>query len=98
MKIKYRLSIIVISVVVVIVAALSIIMLSRASSLQMDTAKTSQERLAAEQARVIQMRFEGYLRTIQTLAYTLADFDKIEVGRQRGSFDQLMESILRSEE
>jgi methyl-accepting chemotaxis protein len=98
MKLKYRLSLIVISVVVIIVAAISIILLNRASSLQMATAKTSQERLAADQARVIQMRYEAYLRTAQTLADALADFDQADVGRQRNRFDQFMESILRSED
>ncbi|MDR2784701.1 MAG: methyl-accepting chemotaxis protein, partial [Treponema sp.] len=98
MKIKYRLSLIVISVVIVIVAALSITLLNRASFLQMETARISQERLAAEQARIIQIEYESYLRTINTLAYALSDFDKADVGRQRNRFDQLMESILYSEE
>jgi methyl-accepting chemotaxis protein len=98
MKLKYRLSLIVILIVAVIVAAISIISLSRASSLQMDSAKISQKRLAAEQARTIQMRYEAYLRTALTLADALEDFDKIDAGRQRPRFDQFMESVLRSED
>ncbi|MDR0386863.1 MAG: methyl-accepting chemotaxis protein [Treponema sp.] len=98
MKLKYRLSLIVISVMIVIVAAISVILLNHASSMQMTTAKESQERLAAEQARVIQMRYENFLRIAYTLANTLADFDKAEPGRQRNRFDQFMESILQSEE
>ncbi|MDR2608954.1 MAG: hypothetical protein LBC57_11245, partial [Treponema sp.] len=98
MKIKYRLSIIVISILIAIVAAISIILLSRASSLQMAVARTSQERLAAEQARVIQMHYEAYFRAAYTLADALSDFDKTDVGRQRDRFEQLMESILQSEE
>jgi methyl-accepting chemotaxis protein len=98
MKIKYRLSIIVISVVIVIVMAISVILLNRASSLQMESARLSQKRLAAEQAKAIQMRYELYFRTAHTLADALSDFDKTDVGRQRNRFDQFMESILRSEE
>ena len=98
MKLKYRLSLIVISVVIIIMAAISIVLLSRASVLQMDTSMLSQERLAAEQARLVQMRYAAYIRTAHTLADTLADFDRTEVGRQRNRFDQFMESILRSEE
>jgi methyl-accepting chemotaxis protein len=64
----------------------------------MAMARTSQRRLAAEQARVIQIRYEAYLRTAHTLADALADFDKTDVGRQRDRFDQFMESILLSEE
>jgi methyl-accepting chemotaxis protein len=98
MKLKYRLCLIVISILAIIVAAISVILLNRASSLQMQTSLASQERLAAEQARVIQMRYEAYLRTAYTLANTLSDFDKADVGRQRNRFDQFMESILQSEE
>ncbi|MDR1247916.1 MAG: methyl-accepting chemotaxis protein [Treponema sp.] len=98
MKLKYRLCIIVISILVVIVAAISIILLNRASSLQMAAARTSQRRLAAEQARVIQIHYEAYLRTAHILADTLADFDKSDAGGQRYRFDQFMESILQSEE
>ncbi|MDR2629745.1 MAG: methyl-accepting chemotaxis protein [Spirochaetaceae bacterium] len=98
MKLKYRLSLIVISVVVSMMAAMSVIMLSRASSMQLVTEKTSQERLAAEQTRILQMWYAAYFRTAHTLADTLSDFDKADVGRQRNRFDQFMESILRSEE
>ncbi|MDR2136535.1 MAG: methyl-accepting chemotaxis protein [Treponema sp.] len=98
MKIKYRLCVIVISILVVVVAAISIILLNRASSMQMATAHQSQERLAAEQSRIIQMNYERYLCIAQTLAHTLADYDKTEVGRQRNRFDQIMESILHSED
>jgi methyl-accepting chemotaxis protein len=98
MKLKYRLSLIVISVVVVTVTVISVILLNHASSLQMNTAMTSQERLAAEQAKTIQMRYEAYIRTVHTLADALSDFDKVEAGKQRDRFDQFMESILHSEE
>ncbi|MDR3122438.1 MAG: methyl-accepting chemotaxis protein [Treponema sp.] len=98
MKLKYRLCAIVISIVAVIVAGLSVILLNHASSMQMDTALESQERLAAEQARIIQMAYEANLRIADVLAGALADFDKTGAGGQRTRFDQFMESILQSEE
>ncbi|MDR2797344.1 MAG: methyl-accepting chemotaxis protein [Treponema sp.] len=98
MKLKYRLCIIVISILVVIVATISAILLLHSSSIQMTTSMESQERLAAEQARVIQIQYETYLSIAHTLADILGDFDKTEAGRQRNRFDQLMESILYSEE
>ncbi|MDR1933121.1 MAG: methyl-accepting chemotaxis protein [Spirochaetales bacterium] len=98
MKLKYRLSVIVIAILVTVVASISFILLNRASAMQMALAKESQQRLAAEQARIIQTRYEGYLRVAQTLANMLADFDAADVGRQRNRFDRLMESVLVSEE
>jgi methyl-accepting chemotaxis protein len=97
MKLKYRLSLIVIAVLIVIVAAISIILLNRASSMQMATAMESQNRLAAEQARIIQGRYEGYLRVVNTLAGMMADFDKADLGRQRNRFDQILNSVLETE-
>jgi methyl-accepting chemotaxis protein len=79
-------------------AALSVILVSIASSTQMATALESQERLAAEQARVIQMRYETYLRIAHTLADAMADYDKTEAGRQRNRFDQFMQSVVLSNE
>ncbi|MHB9291365.1 putative methyl-accepting chemotaxis protein [Hollandina sp. SP2] len=96
MKLKYRLCIIVISILVAIVAFISTVLLIHASSIQMATSDESQERLAAEQARLIQMYYETYLGIAHTLAAALADFDNADVGRQRKRFDDFMESILYS--
>jgi methyl-accepting chemotaxis protein len=64
----------------------------------MATALESQERLAAEQARVIQMRYETYLRIAHTLADAMADYDATEPGRQRGRYDQFIHSVVLSNE
>jgi methyl-accepting chemotaxis protein len=77
--------------------ALAGMLIYLASSMQMATAKESQERLAAEQARVIQMYYEGYLRTVNAMAGALADYEAAEVGRQRNRFGQFLLSIVRSE-
>ncbi|MDR2072032.1 MAG: methyl-accepting chemotaxis protein [Spirochaetaceae bacterium] len=98
MKLRYRLIIIVLAIVIASGCALSVILVSLASSMQMDTALESQERLAAEQARAIQMRYETYLRIAHTLADTMADYDETEPGRQRNRFDQFMRSIVLSNE
>ena len=98
MKLRYRLIFIVLLILLVSGVSLSVILLSLASSTQMTTAMESQERLAAEQARVIQMRYESYLRIAQTLADAMADFDETEPGRQRNRFDQFIRSIVASNE
>ncbi|MDR3122638.1 MAG: methyl-accepting chemotaxis protein [Treponema sp.] len=98
MKLKYRLVIIVIAILVVAGVSMSVILVSIASSTQMATALESQERLAAEQARVIQIRYETYLRIAHTLADAMADYDGTEPGRQRDRFDQFIQSIVTSNE
>jgi hypothetical protein len=98
MKLRHRLIAIFIPMMAVIGVALSVILVRLASSTQMATALESQERLAAEQARVIQMRYESYLRIAQTLADAMADYDGTEPGRQRNRFDQFIRSIVASNE
>ncbi|MDR1429895.1 MAG: methyl-accepting chemotaxis protein [Spirochaetaceae bacterium] len=98
MKLQYRLIIIVIALMAAIGIFLSTVLVNRASSLQMTTALEAQERLAAEQARIIQMRYEVYLRAVHTLADAMADYDETEPGGQRGLFDQFMRSVTASEE
>jgi methyl-accepting chemotaxis protein len=98
MKLRHRLIIIVTGMVLVAGVSLSVILVSIASSTQMATALESQERLAAEQARVIQMRYETYLRIAHTLADAMADYDETEPGRQRNRFDQFMKSVVLSNE
>jgi methyl-accepting chemotaxis protein len=96
MKLRYRLIIIVISILIVAGASLSIMLVNIASSTQMATALESQERLAAEQARVIQIQYETYLRIAHTLADTMADYDQAEAGGQRSRFDQFIQSVVLS--
>ncbi|MDR2398346.1 MAG: HAMP domain-containing protein, partial [Spirochaetaceae bacterium] len=98
MKIQYRLTIIVSAIVITAIAALSMVLLSRATTMQLDEARQSQDRLAAEQTRNIQIQYEGYFRIIHTLAGIMADFDDLEPGMQRSRFEPMLESTLRSNE
>jgi methyl-accepting chemotaxis protein len=98
MKLRYRLSVIVIAILVAVVAAISVILLNRASSMQMVTALQSQERLAAEQARIIEARYESYFTLATALADALSDYDTTDPGRQRGRYDQIIKSVVASED
>jgi methyl-accepting chemotaxis protein len=83
---------------VVVVGVISIILLNRASSMQMATSLESQERLAAEQARIIEARYEAYFTLATALADTLSDYDTTEPGRQRTRYDQIIKSVVSSED
>ncbi|MDR0452856.1 MAG: methyl-accepting chemotaxis protein [Treponema sp.] len=98
MKLKYRLIVIVIAIVMTAGLSLSGVLLYLASSMQTAAAEESQERLAAEQALVIRMNYESHLRTVDTLAEAMADYEAAEPGRQRNRFDQFMHSIVSSED
>ncbi|MFP3040400.1 methyl-accepting chemotaxis protein [Treponema primitia] len=96
MKLKARLSIIVIAVLVAVVATISIVLLNKATSTQMATALKSTERLAAEQAKDIQRREETYLQTAKTLANIMGDYKLVDPSVRRTRYNETMEAILDS--
>jgi methyl-accepting chemotaxis protein len=96
MKLKYRLLSIVTLILVAAGTALAVVLVGIASSMQMAAARESQERLAAEQALLIRLRYETYLWIARTLADAIADYDEAEPGRQRNRFDQFMKSVVLS--
>ncbi|GHV95787.1 methyl-accepting chemotaxis protein [Spirochaetia bacterium] len=98
MKIKFRMSLIVIGILVVVVASLTVILVGRASSMQLSTAMQSQERLATEQAALIQARYERYFQILRTVANIMADYEDTEADHRRDRYDDIMESITLSED
>jgi methyl-accepting chemotaxis protein len=98
MKLKFRLSLIVIVIMVVVVAGISIILLTRASNMQMTTARTSQTRLAAYEGRRIQGRYDNYMKVAVSLANTFAEFGTLPVEDRRILLADNMDAILKHEE
>ncbi|MHC6201856.1 methyl-accepting chemotaxis protein [Breznakiellaceae bacterium SP9] len=98
MKIKFRMSLIVIGILAAVVASLTVILLSRASSMQLATAKQSQQRLAAQQASLIQTRYEGYFQILRSIADIMADYEDTEVDLRRDRYDDILKSVTLSNE
>ncbi|MHC6204444.1 methyl-accepting chemotaxis protein [Breznakiellaceae bacterium SP9] len=98
MKIKFRMSIIVIAILVTVVASLAFILVSRASSMQLATARQSQQRLAAHQAALIQTRYEGYFETLRTIADVMSDYEDTEAELRRDRYDDILKSVCLSNE
>ncbi|MDR3248836.1 MAG: methyl-accepting chemotaxis protein, partial [Treponema sp.] len=74
MKLRFRLSIIVIGILVVVVAGISIVLLMQASSMAISLTTESTDRLAESQANYWQGREEGYLRVATVAAGFLGAF------------------------
>ncbi|QQO09884.1 methyl-accepting chemotaxis protein [Breznakiella homolactica] len=96
MKLRIRLSLIVIVVVVTIIAVLSVVILSRARSLQTEAAIENAQNIAALNAKDIQRRFEAYLITARTITNIMDSFPSIPEGERRGRYDNILQSVLES--
>jgi methyl-accepting chemotaxis protein len=96
-KLKFKLSLIVLIILAVVVAGISFVLLYQASSMQKSTAIESAARLAGQQASKIHEHMEGYLRMAETMADIMADFEQVESELRRTRFDQTMTAVLDAE-
>jgi methyl-accepting chemotaxis protein len=97
MKIKVKLSIIVISILTVIVTAVAVILLRQASEISIDLSKRGINYLANHRAEYWKAREDGFIRVLRTLAYEMGDFEKIPAAQRRDQFDDLMISVTEGE-
>jgi methyl-accepting chemotaxis protein len=97
MKIKFKLSIIVISIMVVVVGGLSTLILIQARSAITNLTFESITRLASQQASYWQGREEGYLKVATLSAGFFGAYEQTEAERRRTRFNQFLQATLEAE-
>jgi len=97
MKIKFRLSIMMIAIVAIILATVAIILLKQASGISMDLSKRSLDNLAAQRAAYWEGREDGLFRVARTLANIFGDFEDDPPAQRRDMYNSMMQSVARAE-
>jgi len=97
MKLKFKLSIMVIAILAVVVAGVSILLLSRASGISIDLNRQVMKFLSGEQAEYWKGRRDAHLRMISTVADVMADYSKIPVNERRDTFDRMLQGTLAAQ-
>jgi len=97
MKIKFRLSIIMIAIVTVIIAVVAIILLNQASKISITLSKRAIDNLAAQRAAYWQGREDGLYRVARTLANIFGDFEDDPPAERRDMYNSMMQSVARAE-
>ena len=97
MKIKFKLSLIVIVIMAVVVTGISVIMLTRASDISRSLSIKAITYLASEQAQFWKAREDGYIRTISTLASVMGDYENTPAEQRRERFAAMMRGTLLTE-
>ena len=97
MKIKFKLSIMVIAIMTLVVAGISFILLSQATTIARGLSMRSIRNFARLEAEYWKGREEGYLRAVRTLANLMADYENIPVEERRDRFDSMLYSTLHHE-
>ncbi|GMO60987.1 MAG: methyl-accepting chemotaxis protein [Termitinemataceae bacterium] len=97
MKIKFRLSVIVIAILVAVVAGVSTLILSRARLTILEQGEESLDRLAGQVASYWQGREEGYLRVAKVMANFMGDYSNVPSSERRERYDDFIEATLNGE-
>ncbi|MCL2211603.1 MAG: methyl-accepting chemotaxis protein [Treponema sp.] len=97
MKLKFKLSIMVIAILTVVVAGVSILLLNRASGISIDLNRQVMKFLSGEQAEYWKGRRDGHLRMISTLADIMADYSGIPERERRDTYDRMLLGTLTSQ-
>jgi methyl-accepting chemotaxis protein len=90
MKIKYKLSIMVIAIAVVIVTGISILLLREASYISKSLTIKSIEYLTVDQARYWKAREDSWLTMLRTLAHIMEDYEDMPAEIRRDQFDNML--------
>jgi methyl-accepting chemotaxis protein len=96
MKIKIKLSIMMIAIVAVVAGSIAVIQLMQASKISRDLSVRGIRYLAKEQTAYWKGREDGYLQTLYATASIMEDYEGIPAAERRDRFDAMLLSILTS--
>jgi len=97
MKIKIKLSLIVIAIVAVVAGSIAVILLLEASRISLEANHRGLRYKAREFAEHWKGREDAYIRALQTLANVLDDYESIPVAQRRDRYDDMLRSALEGE-
>ncbi|WP_461255670.1 methyl-accepting chemotaxis protein [Treponema sp. R80B11-R83G3] len=97
MKIKMKLSLMVIAIVTVVAGSLALILLWQASDISLKSNLRGLNYMAREQAEHWKGREDAYIRALRTLANVMDDYELIPANQRRDRYDDMLHSALRSE-
>jgi len=97
MKIKLRLSLLVVVVVAVMVTGIVSILLRKVSYISLDLNMRNVEFLAGQRAEFWKGMENGYIRTLHTLADVMGGYEAFPKESRRDRYDEILKSALESE-
>jgi len=97
MKIKFKLSIMVIAIMAVVVAGISMILLNRASEISRRLSLDGLNSIVGQRVAYWEGREDTNLRLLRSLANLMADYEDIPAEMRRNNFDNVMYSTILQE-
>jgi len=93
MKIKFKLSIMMIAIVLVVGGGIAVLELRQASSISLDLSKQKTAYLARQRAQYWNGRLGGYLEILHTMANTMNHYESVAPAERRQQYEELMVSV-----
>ncbi|MCL2804583.1 MAG: methyl-accepting chemotaxis protein [Treponema sp.] len=97
MKLKYKLSIMVIAIMIAVVSGIAALLLNRASNISMSLSVQAVELLAEKKAEYWSGVEEGYLHVLRTLANIMADFENLPEAARRDTYDNMLLGTIQAD-
>jgi len=93
MKLKFKLSLMVIIIMTVVVTSVAIILVRQASDISLKLSKQKTTYLARQRAQYWNGRIGGYIEVLETIAHTMGHFENEEPEERREHYQGIMTSV-----
>src|SRR5215510_3079320 len=94
MKLKIRLSLLIIGIMTVVVAGISFLLLNQATGVVRELSIDTVRRLAEQRAEYWKGRENAHIRMLGTLAGVMADYKSIPAAERRDRYEDMLKSTL----
>jgi methyl-accepting chemotaxis protein len=97
MKLKIRLSLIVIAIVGIVAGTITVIIMEQAKKIILQKSLDAVSFLADVQAEYWEGREQRYFEVLRTVASMMSDFEETPVERRRDTYDKMLESVMEDQ-
>ncbi|MDR0463790.1 MAG: hypothetical protein LBG94_01595, partial [Treponema sp.] len=98
MKLKFKLSIMVIAIVAVIVTGIAVLLLREAANISIDLSMENLERTIEREVNYWKGREDGHILALNTLSAIMEDFESLPVETRRDQLDSMLKGALLENE
>ncbi|MDR2941507.1 MAG: methyl-accepting chemotaxis protein [Treponema sp.] len=93
MKIRVKLSVLMIAIVMVVAGGLATILLRQASNISLNLSKRSTMYLTRQRAQYWSGRMNRYIEVLRTMANVMEDYENVAKNTRRGQYEEMMQSV-----
>ncbi|MDR2758851.1 MAG: methyl-accepting chemotaxis protein, partial [Spirochaetaceae bacterium] len=96
MKLKLKLTAIIAIMMFLVIAAISVILLSRASALQVGAAEANLENMTGLHATELESQYQVYLDVVTSLSQIMNGYRSVDPMTRRGRYTEMLQAIMES--